>query len=572
MRPSFLIGGDVNEIGTNAVWDRGEWLVVEADESDGSLPRPGAGSGRGHQRRGRPPRSLRVLRGPPVGVRAVRVGCRGPLRGGRGRAHRRPRSAGRSAPTWWGCPRARPTGCPTSSWAGARSPSPSADPTGSALGRLTRARPRTPQRPERRGGRRGLVGRRRHLRRCRSGRWPASPEWPAASSSGARPRGHLRRRLRPPAQRGPRRPGRRPQRGLATGWWPSSSPTATAARRAGARVRPGVRRRRRGRGHRRLRGRRGARCPGCPAAWWPTPSDASLPDRTVVLRGRPGPSSAEPWPGLLEPGDLCLHPRGRRPHLPARRADVRSGLVRPAMPGTRADDLAASRAPWGIGPRRGRPLGALTTYRVGGHGRPARSSRPTSRRWSTWPTTSTGSTCRCWCSDGVPISWWPTAASPGWWSASAPGSTGSVSTAGRCGPEGPSALPVLARRTAAAGLTGLEWAVGVPGSVGGAIRMNAGGHGSDTAATLAACRLVDLATGSVHDSSGRPAWASATGTSLAATDEVVVSGTYELEPGPTPSRSGRYRRDRALAAGQPAGRAATPDRCSPIHPTTRPGG
>jgi UDP-N-acetylmuramate--alanine ligase len=36
-RPSFLIGGDVNEIGTNAVWDQGEWLVVEADESDGSF-------------------------------------------------------------------------------------------------------------------------------------------------------------------------------------------------------------------------------------------------------------------------------------------------------------------------------------------------------------------------------------------------------------------------------------------------------------------------------------------------------------------------------------------------------
>ena len=40
-------------------------------------------------------------------------------------------------------------------------------------------------------------------------------------------------------------------------------------------------------------------------------------------------------------------------------------------------------------------------------------------------------------------------------------------------------LPVLARRTAAAGLHGLEWAVGVPGSVGGAVRMNAGGHGSE---------------------------------------------------------------------------------------------
>ena len=45
------------------------------------------------------------------------------------------------------------------------------------------------------------------------------------------------------------------------------------------------------------------------------------------------------------------------------------------------------------------------------------------------------------------------------------------------------ALPVVARRTAAAGLTGFEWAVGVPGSIGGAVRMNAGGHGSDMAAS-----------------------------------------------------------------------------------------
>jgi UDP-N-acetylmuramate--alanine ligase len=37
LRPSFIIGGDVNEIGTNAAWDDGEWLVVEADESDGSF-------------------------------------------------------------------------------------------------------------------------------------------------------------------------------------------------------------------------------------------------------------------------------------------------------------------------------------------------------------------------------------------------------------------------------------------------------------------------------------------------------------------------------------------------------
>ncbi len=54
------------------------------------------------------------------------------------------------------------------------------------------------------------------------------------------------------------------------------------------------------------------------------------------------------------------------------------------------------------------------------------------------------------------------------------------------------ALPVLARRTAAAALTGLEWAVGVPGTVGGAVRMNAGGHGSDIAACLLDATLLDL--------------------------------------------------------------------------------
>jgi UDP-N-acetylmuramate dehydrogenase len=53
-------------------------------------------------------------------------------------------------------------------------------------------------------------------------------------------------------------------------------------------------------------------------------------------------------------------------------------------------------------------------------------------------------------------------------------------------------LPVLARRSARAGLTGLEWAVGVPGSVGGAVRMNAGGHGSDTSEHLERICFADL--------------------------------------------------------------------------------
>ncbi len=60
---------------------------------------------------------------------------------------------------------------------------------------------------------------------------------------------------------------------------------------------------------------------------------------------------------------------------------------------------------------------------------------------------------------------------------------------------GATAMPVLARKTASRGLRGLEWAVGIPGSVGGAMRMNAGGHGSDTAEVLTGYRLFDLCTG-----------------------------------------------------------------------------
>lgn len=91
-------------------------------------------------------------------------------------------------------------------------------------------------------------------------------------------------------------------------------------------------------------------------------------------------------------------------------------------------------------------------------------------------------------------------------------------------------LPVLARRTAAAGLTGLEWAVGVPGSVGGAIRMNAGGHGSDTAATLVSYRWVDLTTGTVDWAPAARLDATYRSTGLAATD-VVTEGVHQLMPG-----------------------------------------
>ena len=52
------------------------------------------------------------------------------------------------------------------------------------------------------------------------------------------------------------------------------------------------------------------------------------------------------------------------------------------------------------------------------------------------------------------------------------------------------ALPVAARRLGARGVAGFSWAVGVPGSVGGGVRMNAGGHGHSIQETLVeACTL-----------------------------------------------------------------------------------
>ena len=45
-------------------------------------------------------------------------------------------------------------------------------------------------------------------------------------------------------------------------------------------------------------------------------------------------------------------------------------------------------------------------------------------------------------------------------------------------------LPVAARRLSREGIVGFEWAVGVPGTFGGAVAMNAGGHGSDMAASV----------------------------------------------------------------------------------------
>lgn len=91
-------------------------------------------------------------------------------------------------------------------------------------------------------------------------------------------------------------------------------------------------------------------------------------------------------------------------------------------------------------------------------------------------------------------------------------------------------LPVLARRTATAGLRGFEWAVGVPGSIGGAVRMNAGGHGADIASCLVRATVLDLTTGERSARRASDLGLRFRGSNLGA-NELVVDAQIAVQPG-----------------------------------------
>ncbi len=56
----------------------------------------------------------------------------------------------------------------------------------------------------------------------------------------------------------------------------------------------------------------------------------------------------------------------------------------------------------------------------------------------------------------------------------------------------------IARQIALRGFSGLEWAVSIPGSVGGAVYGNAGAHGSDVAASLSMAEILHPSQGRMH--------------------------------------------------------------------------
>ena len=91
-------------------------------------------------------------------------------------------------------------------------------------------------------------------------------------------------------------------------------------------------------------------------------------------------------------------------------------------------------------------------------------------------------------------------------------------------------LPTLAVRLADAGLTGFAWGCAVPGTVGGAVRMNAGAHGGEMADHLVSAEVVRLTSGV------RETWPVAVlglgyRRSSLPSDAVVVAATLALSPG-----------------------------------------
>ena len=478
--PSHFVGGDVPSLGGTAAWRAGEWLVVEADESDGTFLAPRCRSGDRHQRRARPPLPLRHRRRARGGLRRV------PRR--RRRAVRRLRRRRRSRRGWPQRRRApSPTGSATPTTASATTRRPDSAPPSPSSTTVTRSATVELPVPGRHNAanaaaaaamavelgapfaavQRALraytgVARRFELRGVRDGvtyvdDYAHLPTEVSSMIDAAREGDVVARRRGVPAapllahrrRSGATSPTRSPT--------PTSScsPTCTAST---SRRSPGVS------GHLVLRAVLDAhpdsagRLPADPRRSRRARARASFAPATSCSRSAPATSRRCPTSGWHDRGATASRPRARssprgsrarssatsrsRAHDVPPRGTGRVAGARRARP-TSWTARRGRRGAAPAGPRRGprlEPPGRRPGLRRRRGGARRRLRARSSRR--------------------------PTVASSG--------AGGAV------------ALPVLARRAAAAGLSGLEFFVGIPGSVGGAVRMNAGGHGRETAEVLRA--------------------------------------------------------------------------------------
>ena len=109
-------------------------------------------------------------------------------------------------------------------------------------------------------------------------------------------------------------------------------------------------------------------------------------------------------------------------------------------------------------------------------------------------------------------------------------------------------LAQVARSSVEAGLAGLEFFIGVPGSVGGAVRQNAGCFGTETRDRLIEASILDLTDGKVGTFGPDDLDLSYRHSNITAT-RLVVSASFQTSPGDTETgraelrRITRWRRD-----------------------------
>lgn len=96
-------------------------------------------------------------------------------------------------------------------------------------------------------------------------------------------------------------------------------------------------------------------------------------------------------------------------------------------------------------------------------------------------------------------------------------------------------LPRLAWQAAELGWQGLEWAVGIPGSVGGAIVMNAGAHRSCVADILVNTQVL-LPSGSLEIFTPQQLAYSYRTSLLQGSQSLVTQATFQLQPGAKPEQ------------------------------------
>ena len=107
--------------------------------------------------------------------------------------------------------------------------------------------------------------------------------------------------------------------------------------------------------------------------------------------------------------------------------------------------------------------------------------------------------------------------------------TAEIAEDGRTHAGGAAALGRLARLAAAHGRGGLEFFIGIPGSVGGAVRMNAGGHGRETKDCLVGARVLDIDSAEVEERSPDQLEMSYRSSNLTDRD-IVLSATFSTVP------------------------------------------